>query len=106
MLVVEEDPDVLADLETQLVKRYARDYRVECLGDPEPALGRLADLARDGEDVALVLAGRSLADAACGELLERARQLHPHAKRGLVVPGAPGRIRRAPRRSSTGCPSG
>ena len=46
LLVVEEDPDVLAALETQLVKRYARDYRVECLGDPERALGRLADLAR------------------------------------------------------------
>ena len=87
LLVVEEDPDVLAGLETQLVKRYAHDYRVECLGDADRARGRLADLARDGEDVALVLAGRSLADAACGELLERARQLHPHAKRGLVVPG-------------------
>ena len=40
LLVVEEDPDVLAGLETQLVKRYARDYRVECLGDAERARGR------------------------------------------------------------------
>ena len=61
LLVVEEDPDVLEELETQLVQRYAHDYRVECLGDAERARGRLAELARDGEDVALVLAGRSLA---------------------------------------------
>jgi thioredoxin reductase (NADPH) len=35
----------------------------------------------------LVLAGKSLWDATSGDLLERARQLHPHAQRGLVVPG-------------------
>ena len=87
LLVVDEDPDVLADLETQLVKRYGARLPGREPGRSERALGRLAELARDGEDVALVLAGRSLSDATGGELLERARQLHPHAKRGLVVPG-------------------
>ena len=63
-----------------------RDYRVESLGDPERAVRTLEELARAGEAVALVLVGKSLSDATGGELLERARQLHPHAKRGLVVP--------------------
>jgi thioredoxin reductase (NADPH) len=86
LLAVDEDREVLEEVEAQLVKRYAHDYRVECLSDPEHALGRLAELADAGEEVALVLVGKSLADAGGGELLERARQLHPHAKRGLVVP--------------------
>jgi thioredoxin reductase (NADPH) len=86
LLAVDEDRDALEELETQLVERYAHDYRVEGVSDPEQALRTLAELDRAGEEVALVLAGESTLDAAGGELLERARQLHPHAKRGLVVP--------------------
>jgi thioredoxin reductase (NADPH) len=87
LLAVDEDQDALADLETQLVRRYALDYRVEACGDPAQALRTLAELAHAGEEVALVLAGRSIWDANGPALLERARQLHPHAKRALVVPG-------------------
>ena len=87
LFAVDEDNDVLAAVEGQLVKRYAHDYRVEGLGDTEQALRRLVELAGAGEEVALVLVGKSLADANGGELLERARRLHPQAKRGFVVPG-------------------
>ena len=87
LLAVDEDQEVLEDLETQLVRRYARDYRIETRSDPEQALRTLADLAHAGEEVALVLAGRSIWDATGAALLERARQLHPHAKRALVVSG-------------------
>jgi thioredoxin reductase (NADPH) len=87
LLAVDEDPDALEEVETQLVQRYAHDYRVEGLGAPGQALRRLTELARVDEEVALVLAGTSVSDATGGELLERARQLHPHALRGLLVPG-------------------
>ena len=89
LLVVDEHRDALGDVERQLVRRYAADYRVESLSDPARATRTLEELARAGEAVALVLVGKSLSDATGGELLERARQVHPHAKRGLVVsPGA------------------
>lgn len=89
LLIVDEHRDALGGVEAQLVQRYAGDYRVESLSDPEQALEMLATLAHAGEEVALVLAGKSISDATGGELLERARELHPHAKRGLVVaPGA------------------
>ena len=89
LLVVDEHRDALGDVESQLVQRYAADYRVKRLSDPERAVRTLEELARAGEAVALVLVGKSLSDATGGELLERARQVHPHAKRGLVVaPGA------------------
>ncbi len=46
----------------------------------------LPELADDGEEVALVLAGRSLVVRTGGGLFEHVRELHPHAKRALLVP--------------------
>jgi thioredoxin reductase (NADPH) len=86
LLAVDEDRIALGEVETQLVQRYAADYRVECLADPDEALRTLTELAHDGEEVALVLAATSLSGRAGGEVLERVRQLHPHAKRALLVP--------------------
>ena len=86
LLIVDEHRDTLGDVETQLVQRYGEDYCVERVSDPERALHMLAKLAHAGGEVALVLADKPLSDAMGGELLERARELHPHAKRGLVVP--------------------
>ncbi len=85
LLAVDEDRDVLADVESQLIGRYARDYRVECLADPAQALRLLTELAQGGEDVALVLARNPPAQSTGIELLDHVRQLHPHAKRALLV---------------------
>ena len=85
LLVIDGDPDALRDVEAQLVRRYGEDYRVESASDPEQALRALAELADAGVELALVLAAQSLAGVTGGELLARARQLHPHAKRGLMV---------------------
>jgi thioredoxin reductase (NADPH) len=85
LLAVDDDQDALGDLEAQLVRRYAHDYRVECLRDPEEALELLIRLAGGGDDVALVLVGKSPWETSGGELLDRVRRLHPHAKRLLLV---------------------
>jgi thioredoxin reductase (NADPH) len=85
LFAVDEDPEVVAELERQLGQRYGRDYRVECLRDPEAALTRLTELSGAGEDVALVLAGQSLSGTTGEELLDHVRRLHPHAKRALLV---------------------
>ncbi len=89
LLVADGDQDALEDVAAQLARRYGSDYRIERASDPEQALAVLAELADAGDELALVLAAKSLADATGGELLDRARQLHPHAKRALMVaPGA------------------
>ncbi len=85
LLVVDEDQVVLEDVQAALVERYAGDYRVESLSDPERALRMLEELAHAG-DVALVLVGQSVSDATGRELFDLTRQRHPHAKRALVVP--------------------
>ena len=85
LVAVDGDPDVLAEVETQLVQRYGSDYQVESMRDPDEALGKLIELRDDGADVALVLAGQSSTGTARGELLDHVRQLHPHAKRILLI---------------------
>jgi thioredoxin reductase (NADPH) len=87
LVAVDQDQGALEDVESQLAHRYERDYRVESLRDPEEAHRKLAKLARAGEEVALVLVGESLLHHTGGELLDQAHQLHPRAKRGLVVTG-------------------
>jgi thioredoxin reductase (NADPH) len=85
LLVIDCDRDALQHVGDQLERRYGRDYRIERAGGPEQALRTLSELADAGDELALVLAGPSLADATDGGPLQRARQLHPHAKRGLMV---------------------
>jgi thioredoxin reductase (NADPH) len=89
LLVVDGDEGALEGVAAQLARRYGSDYRITRASGLEPALDALAQLAGAGEEVALLLAARPLAAAEEGRLLDRTRQLHPHAKRGLVVaPGA------------------
>lgn len=85
LLAVDEDQVALAAIESQLGQRYSHDYRVICLGDASEALETLTRMAKAGEEVALVLAGQWLTQTTGSELLERVRELHPHAKRALLM---------------------
>ena len=86
LLAVDPDPGDLADVERELRDRYGSSYRVVGSGSPDEALAFLKQVADVGEEVALVLAGQWFSGTTGSELLERVRQLHPHAKRGLLVP--------------------
>src|SRR3954454_5794378 len=86
LLAVDADPAALGDVERELCDRYARSYSVSCTPSPDEALEILERLSDAEEDVALVLAAQSLSGATGDHLLERVGQLHPHAKRGLLVP--------------------
>jgi thioredoxin reductase (NADPH) len=85
LLAVDEDAGVMRDVERELRDRYARHYRVLCIRSPREVLARLEELAAEGEQVALVLAGQRLSGMTGSELLDQARHLHPHAKRGLLM---------------------
>jgi thioredoxin reductase (NADPH) len=86
ILVVDEDPGALREVARELRDRYTRDYRVISTPSPQEALASLESLAAAGEEVALVLAGHSLSEMPGAELLSAVRRLHPHAKRGLLIP--------------------
>jgi thioredoxin reductase (NADPH) len=85
LLAVDDDPAALQAVETELRERYSRDYRVLCERSCKAALATLELLRAADEPVALVLAGQWTAGMTGSELLGRVHQLHPHAKRGLLI---------------------
>ena len=85
ILAVDGDPSGLADLERELLDRYARHYRVLCVGSAEEARRHLTELRVARAPVALVLAAHSDDRTACNELLGEVREAHPHAKRALLI---------------------
>jgi thioredoxin reductase (NADPH) len=84
LVAVDDNADLLRDIERELRDRYARHYRIECVGS-DAAEACLEDLASAGEQVALILAGQRLAGRSGAELLGEVRRIHPHAKRVLLV---------------------
>lgn len=86
LLTVNGNPSVRKTVETELRDRYSRGYDIRCTGTGEEALAELERMAADGTAVALILAAQSLPDMPGTDLHARARTLHPHAKRALLLP--------------------
>jgi thioredoxin reductase (NADPH) len=84
ILAVDPDDDALARITAHL-DRYTHDYRVACRASTEEALAELERLRERGDRVAVVLAGRGEHGLRGEDLLERVNELHPHAKRGLLI---------------------
>jgi len=85
ILAVDEDPVALERITGEL-QRYARDYRVVCGPSTGVALKQLEAMGERDAAVAIVLAARGTQDLKGEELLERVHDLHPHAKRALLIP--------------------
>jgi thioredoxin reductase (NADPH) len=84
ILAVDEDGEAL-ELITGELQRYARDYRVVCGPSSEAALKQLESLRDRDAAVAIVLAARGTQELKGEELLARVHDLHPHAKRALLI---------------------
>ena len=85
LVAVDEDAGGLGDVERELRDRYERHYRIVCTRSSHDARARLEQLAAEGEEVALVLAGPQLDGRSGSELLDEVRHLHPHARRALLI---------------------
>src|SRR6188474_2299858 len=66
----------------QLIERYSHDYTIIVDPDVASASQRLRALGEAATDVALILADRASNGAM---LLDEARMVHPHARRGLLL---------------------
>jgi thioredoxin reductase (NADPH) len=85
ILAVDEDADALERITAEL-QRYARDYHVICGPSTDAALDTLEALRDRDAAVAVVLAARGTQDLTGEKLLEKVHELHPHAKRALLIP--------------------
>src|SRR5436305_11618981 len=80
LFVVDRDPNSLDVLLSDLSRRFGNDFALRGEASPEAALATLQDMAAAHEPVALLLVDDSALD-----FLARAHELHPGAKRVLLV---------------------
>jgi thioredoxin reductase (NADPH) len=88
LLAVDDDPDALKRIAAELRRRYAADYRIYCESSSAAAEARLREMQRAGDEVAVVLADQWLLGAlgdTGARLLGCVRDLHPRAKRVLMI---------------------
>ncbi len=80
LFVLDHDPNSLEGMLSDLSGRFGNDFAVQGETSPEAALAALAEIAAADEPVALLLV-----DDVSSDFLARAHQLHPRAKRVLLI---------------------
>jgi thioredoxin reductase (NADPH) len=85
ILVVDADGPDRAKLMRDLDRRFGAELRILGAGSAKTALTALAELASAGTEVVLVLAADALPESPGLQFLAQAHELHPTAKRVLLV---------------------
>jgi thioredoxin reductase (NADPH) len=85
ILVVDDEPAVLAAVARDLRRGFGERYRIVRAGSGEEALEALRELVRRGEQVALLVADQRMPGLSGTEYLVRAREVVPTAKRVLLT---------------------
>lgn len=85
ILAVDDEPSVLAAVGRDLRKRYGADYDVRRASSGAEALETLEALRLEGRDVALILADQRMPQMTGVDLLHKALELFPTAKRALLT---------------------
>jgi len=85
ILVVDDEPVVLAAVARDLRRGFGERFRVVRAGSGEEALEALRELVRRGEQVALLVADQRMPGLSGTEYLVRAREVVPTAKRVLLT---------------------
>jgi thioredoxin reductase (NADPH) len=85
LFLVDDRGRVLHALAADLTRRFGADHRIVTESSPGAALAALERLAGGTEEVALVVAAQRMAELAGVEFLLAAHELHPGAKRVLLV---------------------
>jgi len=85
LLVVDDDPQVLAAVRRDLRSRYRDQYTVVSAGSGNEALATARELKSRGDSLAMVISDQRMPGMLGGELLTRTRELYPLARRVLLT---------------------
>ncbi len=85
LFLVDDEPGVVRALHDDLSRRFGQDFRVLGTASASAGLATLHGLAIRREPVALLIAGHVMTEMPGVEFLARAHELHPLAKRVLLV---------------------
>jgi thioredoxin reductase (NADPH) len=85
LFVIDDDPEVVRALHDDLSRRFGKDFRVIGESSAAAGLATLRDLAAGHEPVALLIVDHHMPEISGVEFLTGAHDLHPLAKRVLLV---------------------
>ena len=85
LFVLDDDPQVLAAIRSDLRSRFRSDYRIMSTASAQEALDTLPSLKNKGEEIALFLSDQRMPEMQGVDFLESARQIFPEAKRVLLT---------------------
>ena len=85
ILAVDDEPTVLAAVARDLRRGFGEHYRILRAGSGPDALELLNEMRRRGENLAMIVADQRMPGMEGTELLVKARQIYPDAKRALLT---------------------
>jgi thioredoxin reductase (NADPH) len=85
LLVVDDDPQVLAAVRRDLRSRYRESYTVVSAGSGDEALATAKELKSRGDSLAMLISDQRMPGMLGGEVLARSRELYPMARRVLLT---------------------
>jgi thioredoxin reductase (NADPH) len=85
LLVVDDDPQVLAAVRRDLRSRYREQYTVMSAGSGTEALSTARELKSRGDSLAMLISDQRMPGMLGGELLARSREVYPLARRVLLT---------------------
>jgi thioredoxin reductase (NADPH) len=85
LLVVDDDPQVLAAVRRDLRSRYRESYTIVSAASGLEALSAARELKSRGDALAMVLSDQRMPEMLGGELLAKSREVYPLARRVLLT---------------------
>ena len=85
ILVVDDDPQVLAAVRRDLRSRYREQYTVVSAGSGREALVTARELKSRGDALAMLISDQRMPSMLGNELLAKSRDIYPLARRVLLT---------------------
>jgi thioredoxin reductase (NADPH) len=85
LLVVDDDPQVLAAVRRDLRSRYREGYTIVSAASGDEALATIRELKARGDELAMVLSDQRMPGMQGTELLAQSREFYPQARRVLLT---------------------
>ncbi len=85
IFAVDDDPQVLRAISRDLRNQYRKEYKILSTESATEALDSLKELKAKGEEIAVFISDQRMPDMLGVDMLEKARQLYPDAKKVLLT---------------------
>lgn len=85
LLIVDDDPQVLAAVRRDLRSRYRESYTVMSASSGEEALGAIRELKSRGDSLAVIISDQRMPGMMGSEVLAQSRNIYPMARRVLLT---------------------